>query len=69
MTLSKKDDNKQWKMVKYLIDNGFYFNHAYKYKEKGVWLNIPYPKTLQEAKEFVEKYVKDNGSAIYLVEK
>jgi len=47
----KKTDNKQWKLVKYLIDNGFNFNRVV---ENGHY--VPYPATLKEAENFVEKY-------------
>jgi NDP-sugar pyrophosphorylase family protein len=65
----KKDDKKQWKMIQFLIDNGFKFEHSYKYIEKGTWLNIPYPTNLKEAKEFVEKYAKDKDCPIYIYDK
>ena len=50
----KKTDKKQWDKVAYLMNHGFYFQKVYD-QEKGGEL-IPYPKTLQEAKEFVVKY-------------
>jgi len=49
----KKTDDKAWKVVKYLIDNGFRFGHQM--SEKNY---VSYPETLEEAKEFVEKYKK-----------
>lgn len=44
----KKTDIKQWKKVKYLVDNGILF-HRYNDERYG-----PYPKTLEEAYDFVE---------------
>ena len=56
----KKTDEEKWKTVKFLIENGFYYQHVYKdrrYIKLDVHENyISYPETLKEAKEFVEKY-------------
>ncbi len=53
----KKSDKQQWKKVKYLYENGFSFRKIWICDEKGrVIENVTYPKTLHEAKEFVEKY-------------
>jgi len=54
----KHTDNLKWKVIKYLIENGFYFQHIH---EPGNNYNsspnyAPYPETLSEAKIFVEKY-------------
>jgi predicted RNA-binding Zn-ribbon protein involved in translation (DUF1610 family) len=65
----KKDDKKQWDMVRYLIENGFRFYHAYKYVKQGTWIRIPYPENLREAKEFVTKYEKHENSSVYLIER
>jgi len=57
----KKTDLKGWLKAKYLIENGFRFYHVYN-QPNSEYLNSPggnyisYPKTLKEAKEFVEKY-------------
>ena len=48
----KKTDIKQWKKVKYLVDNGIIF-HRYNDERYG-----PYPKTLEEAYEFVERVIE-----------
>ncbi len=48
----KRGDDAQWEKVIFLIEHGFSFHKIY--DEDGV--NIPYPKTLREAKNFVEKY-------------
>ena len=57
---AKKTDDEKWRTVKYLIENGFLYQHLYKetrYKNMDVPENyIDYPETLREAKEFVEKY-------------
>ncbi len=50
----KKSDIKQWKKVHFLFEHGFWFQKVYD-KENGYQL-ITYPKTLDEAREFVEKY-------------
>jgi hypothetical protein len=57
----KKDDDKKWLTVKYLIDNGFTYQHIYedietKDKQKIKRINVPYPDNLRDAKEFVIKY-------------
>lgn len=57
----KKKDNKGWHLVKYLIENGFAFQHVYQIGKSEYYKTptnnyIPYPHTLKEAKEFVEKY-------------
>lgn len=58
----KKTATKHWETVKYLIENGFHYQHIYKTVEKknGVIVSyesyVPYPENLKEAKEFVENY-------------
>lgn len=56
----KKTDDEKWRTVKYLIENGFFYQHIYKeikYKNMDVHENyIEYPETLREAKEFVKRY-------------
>jgi hypothetical protein len=49
----KKDDIKHWETVKYLVDNGFYFDHIYDYENKKM---AKYPENIKDAKIFVEKY-------------
>ena len=57
----KKTDKKKWELVKFLISEGFPFHHVYQ-EGKSEYLKteldnyVNYPKTLQEAKEFVIKY-------------
>ncbi len=50
----KKTDKKQWSKVRFLFEHGFTFQKIYDQSQNG--LNIPYPKTLEEAKAFVVKY-------------
>jgi len=58
----KKTDTKQWETVKYLVANGFHYQHIYKTVEKinEVIISyegyVPYPANLKDAKEFVENY-------------
>ena len=50
----KRQDESAWKVVRYLIENGFYYQHIY--DEETVSTYVPYPNTMIEAKEFVNKY-------------
>ncbi|HAH52295.1 MAG TPA: hypothetical protein DCL80_14005 [Balneola sp.] len=52
----KKNDKKQWEKVKFLIENGFRFQKIRTGPDHHE--TIPYPETLEEAKEFVVKYKK-----------
>jgi len=57
----KKDDDKKWLTVKFLVDNGFTYQHIYeeietKDKQKPKRINVSYPDNLRDAKEFVTKY-------------
>jgi predicted RNA-binding Zn-ribbon protein involved in translation (DUF1610 family) len=57
----KKSDDKRWNTVKYLIENGFYYQHIYELQETTGHTNrlekfVAYPDNLRDAKEFVEKY-------------
>ncbi|NQX96829.1 MAG: hypothetical protein HRT73_02980 [Flavobacteriales bacterium] len=49
----KKTDIKKWKVVEYLFQNGFYFDHIQD-PEHQSW--VPYPENMNEAKDFVKKY-------------
>ncbi len=46
-----KDDLKQWEKVAFLVDNGFFFQRVY-----DDHVQVPYPSTLQEARDFVRRY-------------
>ncbi|MGV0754728.1 hypothetical protein ACTS95_07990 [Empedobacter brevis] len=57
----KKIEDKKWEVVKFLIDNGFYYQYIYEIVENknGVtnYQNYTkYPDNLRDAKEFVEQY-------------
>ena len=57
----KKDEEKKWLTVKYLVDNRFTYQHIYdeiesKDKQKIKRINVSYPTNLRDAKEFVTKY-------------
>ena len=57
----KKSDKKGWELVKFLISEGFPYQHIYKggnseYSKSESNNYIEYPNTLKEAKEFVLKY-------------
>lgn len=52
----KKSDKKQWAKVKYLHEHGFRFNKIR--IASGHHDVVPYPDTLEQAKEFVVKYKK-----------
>jgi ABC-type uncharacterized transport system substrate-binding protein len=47
----KKIELKKWETIKYLLENGFYFQHIY---ENGK--AVKYPENINEAKIFIEKY-------------
>ncbi len=57
----KKHSDKEWKVVEYLIKHGFIFHHIYQEGKSEYYKTqsnnyISYPKTIEEAKEFVVKY-------------
>ncbi len=58
----KITETKKWETVKFLIQNGFKYQHIYKdinepkNGEKSLSNLVPYPENLREAKDFVEKY-------------
>jgi predicted RNA-binding Zn-ribbon protein involved in translation (DUF1610 family) len=56
----KQSDVNQWMIVEFLKDNGFVYQHVYVEQEPGLHLQIKYPKTMEEAREFVARY-KDQG--------
>lgn len=43
----------KWKVVEFLKNHGFIYQHIYK-ENNGVNIEVAYPETLKEAKEFVE---------------
>ncbi len=52
----KKTDENKWEVVKFLIDNGFYYQHISELTKNGNVKYVVYPDNLGEAKEFVIKY-------------
>ncbi len=57
----RKGDDKAWQVVAFLVEKGFRFQHIYQpgkseYIRMSANNYVPYPHTMQEAKEFVEKY-------------
>lgn len=50
----KKSDDTQWKKVALLVEHGFLFQKIRPDRNSGE--SVTYPKTLEEAKEFVIKY-------------
>jgi hypothetical protein len=58
----KKTNTKHWETVKYLIGNGFHYQHIYKtvQRKNGVVISYEgyasYPENLKDAKVFVEQY-------------
>jgi hypothetical protein len=50
----QETDKKQWKKVRFLVDHGFRFQKVYDKDNAG--LHIPYPETLEQAKEFVDRW-------------
>ena len=50
----KSGDLMQWRKVQYLVEHGFRFHTAFVPVGPGVSRSVDYPKTLQEAKAFVE---------------
>ncbi len=52
-----KTDDKKWEVVRYFVENGFYYDHVFQKMEGSVLEGYAeYPETLRDAKEFVEKY-------------
>lgn len=52
----KKSDKKQWAKVEFLFEHGFRFQKIYDEENGGE--HIPYPETLEQAREFVVKWKK-----------
>lgn len=59
----KQSEKKKWDIVRYLVDNGFRYYHIWEQvfrNEKGEIYGTAnyaeYPKSMKDAKEFVEKY-------------
>ena len=58
----KRTDLKAWKVVSLLNEHGFNYQHIYKGLSLYRWYDsenqVAYPKTLDEAREFIIKYKK-----------
>ena len=53
----KKNDKKAWETVKFLIENGFPFQHIYKIEDRKLTNEYAeFPNTMKEAEEFIEIY-------------
>jgi hypothetical protein len=50
-----KENAVQWEIIKMLVDNGFNYQTMYN-PDNGE--RIPYPRTKNEAEEFIRKYKK-----------
>jgi hypothetical protein len=49
-----KNDRGQWEKVRFLVAHGFLFQHVYTSPRGGE--QVPYPKTLEEARKFVVRF-------------
>ncbi len=56
----KKHDKKAWELAAFLKDHGFYFQHVYEHVGPGTYLQVPYPLSIEEARDFVLKYKNQN---------
>ena len=52
----KSSDREQWKKVQYLVEHGFLFYPVQEVIGPNAFQRVSYPKTLNEAKLFVERY-------------
>ncbi len=52
----KQNDVKQWKVVEFLKERGFVYQHVFKAADGGGQIEVSYPNSLEEAKEFIETY-------------
>lgn len=57
----KKTDKKGWELVKFLVSEGFPYQHIYQsgksdYYKTATDNYVEWPKSLKDAKEFVDKY-------------
>ena len=50
----RRTDDRQWRKIRFLFENGFYFQHVY--DESDSDRPVPYPETLEQAKDFVVRY-------------
>lgn len=52
----KKTEDKKWEVVKFLVDNHFYYQHISDPETIDKTVYVKYPDNLRDAKEFVIKY-------------
>jgi predicted amidophosphoribosyltransferase len=55
----KKSEENKWDTVKFLIKNGFYYQHIYDSgfeNSKSIRILVSYPENLRDAKEFINRY-------------
>jgi hypothetical protein len=52
----RKTDDKQWKKVEFLFQQGFYFQKVYRQIARGTYLRVPYPSDLADARRFVIEF-------------
>ncbi len=57
----KKGDNKKWEVVRFLISEGFYYQHIHKIEEVKIGLDskrefVEYPDNMRDARDFVARY-------------
>jgi predicted RNA-binding Zn-ribbon protein involved in translation (DUF1610 family) len=57
----KRSDTTQWKKVQFLVDHGFRFYSVFDRTNCGQ--RVAYPKTLEEAREFVKRHKGQVGLA------
>ena len=50
----KKSNVSKWKVIRYLVENGFYFQKIRPIKNS--YLSVSYPTALSSARQFVKKY-------------
>jgi len=61
----KARDTAQWAKVKFLVEHGFLFYSVYESAALG-GARVPYPKTLEEAREFVKGKKRQDTTATCL---
>ena len=59
----KARDTAQWAKVKFLVEHGFLFYSVYEQAGAGE-VRVPYPKTLEEAREFVKGKKRQAASGV-----
>ena len=52
----KTSDLDSWKVVEFLKNNGFIYQHVFQGNKKEGFTEAPYPENMLDAKEFVQKF-------------